>query len=99
MQSVWQKFFRRSVPRIIAQRIERLAEFIPSKERLSLNWIERLAEFIPLKVCPVPVAQLDRASGFGPEGCGFNPCRAHFARETRRFWVQILVGAQKNEEL
>ncbi len=24
-----------------------------------------------------PVAQLDRASGFGPEGCGFESCRAH----------------------
>lgn len=23
-----------------------------------------------------PLAQLDRASGFGPEGCGFDSCRA-----------------------
>ena len=23
-----------------------------------------------------PVAQLDRASGYGPEGCGFDLCRA-----------------------
>ena len=30
-----------------------------------------------------PVAQLDRAPGFGPGGCGFNSCRAHHAPITQ----------------
>ena len=28
-----------------------------------------------------PVAQLDRASGYGPEGCGFELCRARHYEE------------------
>ena len=30
----------------------------------------------------VPVAQPDRARGFGPHGCGLKSCQAHFVRET-----------------
>ena len=33
-------------------------------------------------MAPVRVAQLDRASGYGPEGRGFESCHAHFVNKT-----------------
>ena len=39
-----------------------------------------------MKVSTAPLAQLDRASGFEPDGRAFESLRAHHQNLTRRVW-------------
>ena len=52
-------------------------------------------------MAPVRVAQLDRASGYGPEGRGFESCHAHFVNRTVTFMCGCLffVFWEKNSRL
>ena len=38
------------------------------------------------------VAQLDRAFGYGPKGCGFNSYRAHHYRDVAQFGRALGLG-------
>jgi hypothetical protein len=43
-------------------------------------------------IAGAPVAQLDRATGYGPVGCGFNSCRAYQPLHQSKLINQLLPG-------
>ena len=47
----------------------------------------------------MPVAQLDRASAYGAEGCWFDPSQAHFIDKTSGFRLAESEGRSRRLEV